>query len=57
MDNALNHFSQISGFPRSAPLLFLVRAGNFAITALHSWQEWIPGWRRERWQRGRPMPS
>lgn len=49
MDDALNHFSQISGFGRSAPLLVLIVAANFAITALHSWQEWkgpgAPLWR------------
>lgn len=49
MDEALNHFSQISGFPRSAPLLLLILAANFVITALHSWQEWkgpgAPLWR------------
>jgi hypothetical protein len=40
MDEALNHFNQISGFGRSAPLLVLILAASFAITALHSWQEW-----------------
>jgi hypothetical protein len=49
MDDALNHFSQISSFPRSASLLLLILAANFAITALHSWQEWkgpgAPLWR------------
>jgi hypothetical protein len=40
MDEALDHFNQISGFGRSAPLLILILAANFAITALHSWQEW-----------------
>jgi hypothetical protein len=49
MDEALNHFNQISGFGRSAPLLVLILAANFAITALHSFQEWkgagAPLWR------------
>src|SRR3954454_11263144 len=49
MDRALDHFHQISGFGRSAPLLILVLAANFAITALHSRQEWkgagAPLWR------------
>lgn len=49
MDEALNHFSQVSGFGRSAPLLVLILAASFAITALHSWQEWkgagAPLWR------------
>jgi hypothetical protein len=49
MDQALDHFNQISGFGRSAPLLILILAANFAITALHSWQEWkgpgAPLWR------------
>jgi hypothetical protein len=40
MDEALNHFSQISSFGRSAPLLLLILAANFAITGLHSFQEW-----------------
>jgi hypothetical protein len=40
MDQALNHFNQISGFGRSAPLLILILAVNFAITGLHSLQEW-----------------
>ena len=40
MDKALEHFSQVSGFGRSAPLLILILAASFAITALHSWQEW-----------------
>jgi hypothetical protein len=40
MDEALNHFNQISGFGRSVALLILILAANFAITALHSWQEW-----------------
>jgi hypothetical protein len=49
MDEALNHLNQISGFGRSAPLLILILAANFAITAFHSWQEWkgpgSPLWR------------
>jgi hypothetical protein len=49
MDEALEHFNSISGFGRSAPLLILILAANFAITALHSWQEWkgagAPLWR------------
>jgi hypothetical protein len=49
MDQALDHFSQASIFGRSAPLLILILAANFAITALHSWQEWkapgAPLWR------------
>jgi hypothetical protein len=49
MDEALSHLSQISGFPRSAPLLILIVAANFAITAFHSYQEWkskgAPLWR------------
>ncbi len=49
MDQALDHFSRISGFGRSAPLLVLLVAANFAITAWHSWQEWkgagAPLWR------------
>lgn len=49
MDEALNHFSQISSFGRSAPLLIVILAANLAITALHSWQEWkgagAPLWR------------
>jgi hypothetical protein len=40
MDQALDHFDQISGFGRSAPLLLLVLAADFAITALHARQEW-----------------
>jgi hypothetical protein len=40
MDGALNHFDQVSGFGRSAALLVLILAVSFAITALHSWQEW-----------------
>jgi len=40
MDQALDHFNQVSGFGRSAPLLILILAASFAITALHSWQEW-----------------
>jgi hypothetical protein len=40
MDQALDHFNQISGFGRSAPLLILILAVNFAITGLHSFQEW-----------------
>jgi hypothetical protein len=40
MDQALDHFNQISGFGRSAVLLIVILAANFAITALHSWQEW-----------------
>jgi hypothetical protein len=49
MDEALDHLNRISGFGRSAPLLILIVAANFAITALHSWQEWkgpgAPLWR------------
>jgi hypothetical protein len=49
MDQALDHFSRISGFGRAAPLLILILAANLAITALHSWQEWkgagAPLWR------------
>jgi hypothetical protein len=49
MDEALEHFDSISGFGRSAPLLILILAVNFAITALHSFQEWkgagAPLWR------------
>src|SRR3954453_13637770 len=49
MDKTLDHFNQISGFGRSAPLLVLILAANFGITALHSWQEWkgagAPLWR------------
>jgi hypothetical protein len=49
MDEALDHFNSISGFGRSAPLLILILAANFAITALHSFQEWkgagVPLWR------------
>ena len=40
MDQALDYFNQISGFGRSASLLLLVLAADFAITAIHSWQEW-----------------
>src|SRR4051812_13823911 len=40
MDQALAHFDQISGFGRSAPLLLLILAADFGITALHTWQEW-----------------
>jgi hypothetical protein len=40
MDQTLDHFNQISGFGRSAPLLVLILAADFAITTLHSWQEW-----------------
>jgi hypothetical protein len=40
MDQALDHFNQISGFGRSAALLVLILAADFAITALHSFQEW-----------------
>jgi hypothetical protein len=49
MDEALNHFNQVSSFGRSAPLLVLILAADFAITALHSFQEWkgagAPLWR------------
>jgi hypothetical protein len=49
MDQALDHFNQISGFGRSAPLLVLILAASFAITGLHSFQEWkgagAPLWR------------
>ena len=40
MDQALEHFNSISGFGRSALLLVLILAANFAITGLHSFQEW-----------------
>jgi hypothetical protein len=40
MDEALAHFSSISGFGPSAPLLVLILAASFAFTALHAWQEW-----------------
>jgi hypothetical protein len=40
MDQALDHFSQVSGFARSAALLVLILAASFAITGLHSFQEW-----------------
>jgi hypothetical protein len=40
MDEALNRFSKISSFGRSAPLLIVILAANFAITGLHSFQEW-----------------
>ncbi len=40
MDRALDHFNQISGFGRSAALLIVILAADFAITALHSLQEW-----------------
>jgi hypothetical protein len=49
MDEALDHFSQVSIFGRSATLFILVLAANLAITAIHSWQEWnpkgLPQWR------------
>jgi hypothetical protein len=49
MDQALDHLSRISGFGRSAPLLILIVAANFAITACHTLQEWkgtgAPLWR------------
>jgi hypothetical protein len=49
MDQALTHFDQVSSFGRSATLLVLILAANFAITAFHSWQEWkgpgAPLWR------------
>jgi hypothetical protein len=49
MDEALNHFSQVSSFGRSALLLVLILAASFAITGLHSFQEWkgagAPLWR------------
>jgi hypothetical protein len=49
MDAALDHFNQVSGFGRSAPLLVLILAASFAITGLHSFQEWkgagAPLWR------------
>jgi phosphatidylglycerophosphate synthase len=49
MDEALTHFSQISGFGRSASLFVLILAADLAITAIHSWQEWkgkgAPQWR------------
>ncbi|HEV7876569.1 hypothetical protein [Bradyrhizobium sp.] len=49
MDEALNHFSQVSIFGRSATLFILVLVANLAITAIHSWQEWnpkqLPQWR------------
>jgi hypothetical protein len=49
MDKVLDHFNSISSFGRSAPLLILILAANFAITALHSFQEWkgagAPLWR------------
>ena len=40
MDQALDHFNQISGFGRSALLLIIILAADFAITGLHSFQEW-----------------
>jgi hypothetical protein len=40
MEQALDHFSQASIFGRSALLLLIILAANFAITAVHSWQEW-----------------
>jgi hypothetical protein len=40
MDQALDHFNQISGFGRSAPLLIIILAADVAITGLHSFQEW-----------------
>jgi hypothetical protein len=49
MDHALDHFSQVSSFGRSATLLILIVAADLAITALHSFQEWkgpgAPLWR------------
>jgi hypothetical protein len=49
MDEAVNHFSQVSSFGRSATALVLILVASFAITALHSWQEWkgpgAPLWR------------
>jgi hypothetical protein len=43
MDDAVDHFNQISGFGRSAALLILILGANFAITAFHSYQEWKGG--------------
>jgi len=40
MDEALDHFSQASSFGRSASLLVMILAASFALTALHSLQEW-----------------
>ena len=49
MVEAVNHFSEVSSFGRSATLLVLILTASFAITALHSWQEWkgpgAPLWR------------
>src|SRR4051794_22580786 len=49
MVEAVNHFSQVSSFGRSATALVLILAASFAMSALHSWQEWkgagAPLWR------------
>lgn len=49
MGEALDHLNQISSFPRFVSLLVLILGANFAITALHSYQEWkgegAPLWR------------
>jgi len=37
---AVDHFSQVSSFGRSASLLVMILAASFALTALHSLQEW-----------------
>lgn len=40
MNEAVDHFSQVSSFGRSASLLVMILAASFALTALHSLQEW-----------------
>ena len=40
MNEAVDHFGQVSSFGRSASLLVMILAASFALTALHSWQEW-----------------
>ena len=49
MDEARIHFDQVSIFGPSALVLVVVLACDFAISAVHSWQEWkgagAPLWR------------
>src|SRR3954466_11641765 len=40
MNEAVDHFSQVSSFGHSASLLVMILAASFALTALHARQEW-----------------
>ena len=41
MNEFLDHLNSVSMFGRSAAALYLVLGVNFAITTLHSYQEWM----------------